>query len=305
MSTEARVNEVSIDRLSIWLSFTKFILGSFVLGATGILINSEFQSRELSLKEQEHLATFTKLALHEDVGVRRKLAQYFATVTQSDKLRSGWERYEKIVSEEFELTKQRELVKAEEVSSIKEKLLVAKKESKEKDHLAQLLYTKSKELEDIKNKLRSTPVPTRRAEDLPPLSIAALEKTLVLQSAVNRVSETLLKDGKKALKEASNYRYEGQNFVFLMDEDLRIILHPIKRRLNNVDLKEKETVDISLYENIRDKANLNPGGAYLYHLNYKPGEEYPSKRLYFFRKIPVDGFSREIIVVTQAWIDSV
>lgn len=74
------------ERLKTWLGFGRCVLGSFVLGLFSILINMEIQDRELELKEQEQIASFHTHALQEDVGVRHRFAQYFATVTRSDNL---------------------------------------------------------------------------------------------------------------------------------------------------------------------------------------------------------------------------
>ncbi len=78
------------ERFKIWISLVKFLLGTFALGIITLMVNSKIQEREISLKEQEHLAKFTNVALKENVGPRRLLAQYFANVTQSKKLREGW-----------------------------------------------------------------------------------------------------------------------------------------------------------------------------------------------------------------------
>ena len=48
-----------------------------------------------------------------DVGVRRRFAQYFATVTRSDKLRTRWESYLSVVEQEYKDT-QAQLSKAEQ-----------------------------------------------------------------------------------------------------------------------------------------------------------------------------------------------
>jgi len=90
------------ERLKLWLGFAKFILGTFVLGLVTTLINSAIQEREIELKEQEQVAQFLQHALQEDVGVRRRFAQYFSTVTRSDKLRKGWQTYFTLVEKEFQ-----------------------------------------------------------------------------------------------------------------------------------------------------------------------------------------------------------
>ena len=89
------------ERLKIWLGFLKFFLGSFAIGLATIIINQEFQDREIELKEMEQLGKFIDHALTEDVGVRLRFAQYFSTVTRSDEIRKGWKDYVAIVDNEY------------------------------------------------------------------------------------------------------------------------------------------------------------------------------------------------------------
>lgn len=93
---------MSEDRLTIWLGFAKFVLGTFTLGLVTTLVNNSIQTREVELREQEQVGQFLEHALQEDVGVRRRFAQYFSTVTRSRNLRDGWLRYSELVELEFE-----------------------------------------------------------------------------------------------------------------------------------------------------------------------------------------------------------
>lgn len=81
------------DRLKIWLSFLKFLLGTLAVGIVTTAINSKIQNREVALKEQEHLSKFMDTALGKDIGPRLLMARYFANVTQSDELKAGWKTY--------------------------------------------------------------------------------------------------------------------------------------------------------------------------------------------------------------------
>lgn len=95
------------ERLTIWLGFAKFLLGTFVLGLVTAFINSEIQNREIELKEIEQLGRFIDHALIEDVGVRKRFAHYFSKVTRSDELRLRWQEYYSDVEDEFKETKQK------------------------------------------------------------------------------------------------------------------------------------------------------------------------------------------------------
>lgn len=95
------------ERLTIWLGFAKFLLGTFLLGLVTAFINNEIQNREIELKEIEQLGKFIDYALTEDVGVRKRFAHYFSKVTRSEVLRRRWQEYYSDVEEEFKETKQK------------------------------------------------------------------------------------------------------------------------------------------------------------------------------------------------------
>jgi len=90
------------ERLAQWLGFAKFVLGTVVLGLVTTAVNNSIQTREVELREQEQVGQFLQHALQEDVGVRRRFAQYFATVTRSSALREGWGRYSQLVEAEYQ-----------------------------------------------------------------------------------------------------------------------------------------------------------------------------------------------------------
>jgi hypothetical protein len=89
------------NRLGIWLSFVRFLLGTIAIGIVSIAINAKFQEREITLKEQEHLAKFVDTALTKDLGPRLLMAGYFAKVTQSSGLKEGWKAYLATLEDDF------------------------------------------------------------------------------------------------------------------------------------------------------------------------------------------------------------
>lgn len=95
---------MSEERFKAWLTFWQFVLGTVVVGLASMFISHQIQTREVEIKEQEANAKFLEQALQEDVGVRRRLAQYFSHVTRSEKLRERWREYSKIVESEYQAT---------------------------------------------------------------------------------------------------------------------------------------------------------------------------------------------------------
>ncbi len=57
-----------LERFKQWLSFAKFLLGTFALGLITLLVNHQIQERELEMKEQEEMSHFLNEALTAEVG---------------------------------------------------------------------------------------------------------------------------------------------------------------------------------------------------------------------------------------------
>ena len=138
------------ERLTIWMNFTKFLLGTFALGLVATILNNEIQDREIELKELEQLGQFIDYALTEDVGVRKRFAQYFSKVTRSDKLRERWSDYHSIVDQEYQHT-------ISEKENIKEKLAVPELPKQQRIMLEEQVFQLDKTL---------SPVPYRVDENL-------------------------------------------------------------------------------------------------------------------------------------------
>lgn len=90
------------EKFQQWMGFAKFFLGTFVIGIITVIINHQIQSRELELKELDKLGNYIEHALEENIGVRRRFSQYFATVTRSETLRERWKEYNSLVEEEYQ-----------------------------------------------------------------------------------------------------------------------------------------------------------------------------------------------------------
>ncbi|NHN77865.1 hypothetical protein HA520_11325 [Azotobacter chroococcum] len=95
---------MSEERFKAWLTFWQFVLGTVVVGIFSTVISHQIQTREVEIKEQESNAKLLEQALQEDVGVRRRLSQYFANVTRSAELRTRWGEYARLVEAEYQET---------------------------------------------------------------------------------------------------------------------------------------------------------------------------------------------------------
>jgi|GEM_PF-7048806 len=145
------------ERLKIRLNFYKFLLGSLLLGGVALMTKSAIQNREMGLKEQEHLAEFTREILKNDVGPRLLLAEYFSCVTQSEGLRAGWQRYHNLVKNQYD-SMQIKVNKLEKtIASLQDSIVFFKtanlSKSEEAERLKEELASNRLDLYDLKNQL--------------------------------------------------------------------------------------------------------------------------------------------------------
>ena len=92
---------MEIDKLKLWLEFGKFFLGTFLIGFISMVVKLGFEDRELAIKESEQIGQYVEIALREDVGVRKRFAEYFKTVSVTNDYRARWKAYFDIVNLEF------------------------------------------------------------------------------------------------------------------------------------------------------------------------------------------------------------
>lgn len=114
-------------RFKQWIGFTKFLAGTVVLGLVTAFINREIQSREVALQELQHLGAFVEHALTENVGTRRRFAQYFAYVTHSDELRARWEEYLHVIDEDYAATQNEKIEKVKREGELRKALAEGKR----------------------------------------------------------------------------------------------------------------------------------------------------------------------------------
>ena len=89
------------EKLKLWLDFGKFFFGTFVIGFVSLVVKSGYENREIAIKESEQIGHYVEIALREDIGSRKRFAEYFKTVSVSDLYRERWTEYFNLVNEEF------------------------------------------------------------------------------------------------------------------------------------------------------------------------------------------------------------
>lgn len=209
---DEKLKTMSEEKLKIWIDLAKFFLGTVVLGLVSTSINASFQDREISLKEQDHLAKFTQEALNQNPAHRKRLADFFASVTQSKDLRTGWKKYQKLVNEEVIEVKKELKTESKEI-----KLLLQKIE--EKTAALEKINLKEKENSQTIEAIQNLEILLNKKE----MRIKSLQKELVVEEKTPfGISDKKLID---ALKNPRHY----SNTIF-QKADLRNL------RLSNRDL---------------------------------------------------------------------
>ena len=103
------------ERLSLWLSFWKFILSSVVISggiaiATTIITAKEKAIQmeiQVNKQEQDYLTRFLERAMDDNLEKRHRFAQYFSALTTPGPFKEGWLRYLEIVDAEVAATNKR------------------------------------------------------------------------------------------------------------------------------------------------------------------------------------------------------
>jgi len=114
-------------RFELWMKLGQFVIGTVVLGIATAAVNWQIQTRQVEIKELEQLGKFVEHALDENLTVRRRFADYFATVSQSDKFRERWTKYkEKIDAELLQVTNKARQIEKRQQEELAEKLALKK-----------------------------------------------------------------------------------------------------------------------------------------------------------------------------------
>jgi hypothetical protein len=99
-------NPNSYELLKIWVDFAKWFVVSVALAVISLIIDSGFKDREIGVTELNEYGRYVDLIVdYNKVSERRLLAQFFANVTPSEKLRERWNAYYEIVNAEYDSIK--------------------------------------------------------------------------------------------------------------------------------------------------------------------------------------------------------
>jgi hypothetical protein len=91
------------ERIKIWVDLGKWAVVSVGLVIMTKIIDTGFKDREVGLNEIKEYDKYVSIVTDfNKIAERRLLAQYFANITPSDKLKEGWQDYFKAVDSEYQ-----------------------------------------------------------------------------------------------------------------------------------------------------------------------------------------------------------
>ena len=195
------------ERLKIWIELGKWAVVSVGLVIMTKIIDTGFKDREVGLSELKEYDKYVSLVTdNTKISERRLLAQFFAHVTPSDKLKEGWADYFKTVDEEYQQLQKEKREKEEELAK-----LISKPESaREPSAKLQILQN---EIQQIDKELTPT---FQRAVSSNDLNAALEWEKIGFENILNRDLDQAI-----AAFESAEKSYNGFHQVYEIARFLR------------------------------------------------------------------------------------
>ena len=119
------------------------------------------------------------------------------------------------------------------------------------------------------------------------------------KESVEKMCDVITKKGDGAKAELKKYRYCDTNYVWVQDSDLKMVIHPIKARLNGRSLKKnKDKKGKFLFVEFDKMAKANKDGGWVDYYWTKPGDEKPTPKTSFLKLCAGD---KKWIVGSGVW----
>ena len=105
------------------------------------------------------------------------------------------------------------------------------------------------------------------------------------KKSVEWACKVISEKGKAAKKDIQKYRFCGKNYVWLQEKGPKMVLHPIKRKLNGKMLdKYKDKKGKPIFIDFDKEANKSAAGGWVEYVWPKPGEESATPKVSFVKK---------------------
>ncbi len=104
------------------------------------------------------------------------------------------------------------------------------------------------------------------------------------KEAVEKMCGEVSSKGDASKAEVTKFRFCDTNYVWIQDSDVKMVVHPIKGRLNGKDLKgNKDEKGKFLFVEFDKVAKANKDGGWVDYYWTKPGDEAPTPKISFVK----------------------
>ena len=104
------------------------------------------------------------------------------------------------------------------------------------------------------------------------------------QAAVEKVCKEIETSGQEAVKMVQKFRFCGTNYVWVQDKNVKMVIHPIKRRLTGKSLtSHKDENGKLLFVEFDQMARSSSKGGWVDYAWAKPGAEKATPKVSFVK----------------------
>jgi hypothetical protein len=105
---------MSDERFKMIIDLAKWFMGTFLIAFITWRVDTNIKMREIAIRESEQIGKYVENALNEDVGHRKRIPEYFKTVSLTKDYRERWsEYYDTVMAEYIRVKFERDLLQGQ------------------------------------------------------------------------------------------------------------------------------------------------------------------------------------------------
>ncbi|MEN2401648.1 hypothetical protein GKZ90_0017795 [Flavobacterium sp. MC2016-06] len=264
--TLSETANIEFEKYKMKMNFLKWVLGTFAIAIMTIIINWGFKDRAVGMNEISQYDRYATelIVLNDNPVKKRMLAQFFANVTPSNKLKCGWESYFKEVDKEY--------------------VKFMTETNNQKTRLAELEKKDSTQLTNAeKNEILFLRSKVREKENIINTPIVVPETSLTENTSIKKI-EVLKFIKSNVIQSDLAKKFEDEGFLYLLNKDVNNAIDSFTKSENSYNGYHM-VYDIAIYLN-KNKDQLSSNNSenwksvyntILSKYNWKIPEKYISK----------------------------
>lgn len=121
------------------------------------------------------------------------------------------------------------------------------------------------------------------------------------KEAVQKICKLIEEKGESAKADIQSFRFCGDNYVWVQDQDVKMVIHPIKSQLNGSDLKGTMDEDGKhIFLEFDKMAKMTPDGSWVKYVWPKPGAQKATPKISFVKTC---GGSLKWVAGSGVWLN--